>query len=195
DKLIEFIKEKELDINSFFLLYDLVKNNKPLNFGYSIDHLINLQDKKLVKITNWDNAGGEVRQAGIDLINEIDVLTRNIPTVKKKDISNEISEWIEEFRNLFKGTKVGAKGDKKSCLEKMIRFFETYPEYADKNLIFKATENYIRSEAVNNNYKYLQRADYFIFKKTDKEDTSRLAAFCDEVNDSVDNSSNILDLN
>lgn len=199
DKLIEFIKKKELDISSFFLLYSLVKEDKSILQLIPKDEIISayffLQSMKLIKVTNFVLPKGEVRQAGIDLINEAEKLLKSDIPVKKKEVSNDISEWIEGYRDLFKGTKVGAKGDRKACLEKMIRFFETYPEYANKDLIFKATENYIKSEAVNSNYKYLQRADYFIFKKTDKEDTSRLASFCDEVNDSVDDNSNILDLN
>jgi hypothetical protein len=56
------------------------------------------------------------------------------------------------------------------------------PEHPFENII-KAVKIYINS--LNNQYTYLQQADYFIYKRENgsKEESSRLSAFIEEVSD------------
>ncbi len=63
--------------------------------------------------------------------------------------------------------------------EKLTRWIKNNPQYSF-NDILKAVDIYINS--LNNNYYYLQQADYFIYKKQGKEETSRLSAFIEEIN-------------
>jgi hypothetical protein len=180
-RLMEILKGKELDYNSFFFLYQLVNDiniHKVYNYANTAD-LINLEfifvsDKHTLHAT----------EKGKDFIKEVIAeIKKDIGIDKKQTINKltrEIESWIQEYRELFKNTKIGAIGDPKSCIKKMARFFEDYPDYADKDLIFKATQKYINSEATTN-YKYLQRADYFIYKLVGKEEVSRLASFCSDV--------------
>jgi hypothetical protein len=94
--------------------------------------------------------------------------------------NSDVSDWIDEFRSLFKGKKIGAMGDRKACVKKMAKFLEEYPE-ATKEKILISTERYINSER-KNNYMYLQRADYFISKQDKgKDDSSRLAIMLEEI--------------
>lgn len=103
--------------------------------------------------------------------------------LSKKNPNNvqDIEDWIEDYRLLFKGKKMGAMGSKSACIFKMKKFLVEYPEYADINLIMDAARRYINSEK-KNGYMYLQRADYIISKKDHDSVNSRLAIFCEEVN-------------
>ncbi len=189
---MEILAEKGLDYNSFFFLYKHVNNidiDDIQDYGVGLiqNNFIDFSDP--IKITVTEQGYDFVKYVVSELKKEIN---------KEKKLGNintrkEIKDWIDEYRALFKGTKIGIMGDPKSCLDKMVRFFEEYPELADKDLIFKATKKYIDSEAMQN-YKYLQRADYFIYKLVGKDETSRLASFCSDVEENQ-LQSNILDLN
>jgi hypothetical protein len=61
----------------------------------------------------------------------------------------------------------------------MIRWIKNNPQYTFEDIL-KAADLYI--ESLDGNYKYLQRADYFIYKKEGKEESSRLSAFIEEIN-------------
>lgn len=178
-RLIEILNEKGLDAQSFLYLYALVNNIQRPQFD--IDYK-QLRIKGYWKFTGEDGVEN-ITQEGIELVKYVvKELKKEIrKEIKQGDeeLRNSIKEWIDDYRNLFKGTKVGIMGDPKACLDKMVRFFQEYPQFANKDIVFKATEAYIQSEA-NYNYKYLQRADYFIYKIVGKEETSRLAGYCEE---------------
>jgi hypothetical protein len=192
-KLVELLSEKALSPNAFFLLTaDVFQLDVNIESECSLmEALLHLQEHKYIKIVNYEKPEYKLRQKGIDFIKEVDTLFQkvNIEIKEKpnqitksqiKSIATEISEWIDEYRNLFKGLKAGVMGDKNACITKMVRFYQEYPDFKDKNIILSATKKYIQNEA-HQNYKYLQRADYFIFKLNGKEETSRLSSFCDEV--------------
>lgn len=180
-RLIEILNEKGLDAQSFLFLYSILNNITGPQFNIDYNQL---------KIKGyWDfnespvDSKLSVTQEGIELVKYVvKELKKEIRKEIKQgdeDLRNSIKEWINDYRNLFKGTKVGIMGDPKACLDKMVRFFQEYPQFANKDIVFKATEAYIQSEA-QSNYKYLQRADYFIYKIVGKEETSRLAGYCEE---------------
>lgn len=181
-KLIEILNEKGLDAQSFLYLYALVNNIQ----GPDQDtvHIFDIWKKyKYIDFKDESDESVFITQEGIELVKYVvKELKKEIrKEIKQGDeeLRNSITEWIDDYRNLFKGTKVGIMGDPKACLDKMVRFFQEYPQFANKDIVFKATEAYIQSEA-NHNYKYLQRADYFIYKIVGKEETSRLAGYCEE---------------
>jgi hypothetical protein len=178
-RLMEILKKKELDYNSFFFLYRLV-NNIEIDVEGDINHELLIRYNYI----RLENNTISFTQNGINFIKDT---AKELKRAIAKEIKNadqalkdQINDWIVEYRNLYKGTKVGIMGDPKSCLEKMCRFFVEYPQYANKDLILNATKKYIETEAFTN-YKYLQRADYFIYKITGKEESSRLASFCSDI--------------
>jgi len=201
-KLIELLEKEALSPNAFFLLTAEV-------FGYKVElesecslteTLKHLQDHKYIKIIDYENLAYSLRQKGIDFVKQVDKTFKEIQVEVKekpghiltkadkvdvKSVASNVNEWLEDYRNLFKGLRPGSKGDKGACLNKIVRFYQEYPEFANKDIIMRATKKYIEGEA-HQNYKYLQRADYFIFKLTGKEETSRLASFCDEVDEIED---------
>ena len=191
-RLMEILKKKELDYNSFFFLYRLV-NNIEIDVEGDINHELLIRYNYI----RLENNTISFTQNGINFIKDT---AKELKRAIAKEIKNadqtlkdQINDWIVDYRNLYKGTKVGIMGDPKSCLEKMCRFFVEYPQYANKDLILNATKKYIETEAFTN-YKYLQRADYFIYKITGKEESSRLASFCSDVEENK-LPSNIKDLN
>jgi hypothetical protein len=191
-RLMEILKKKELDYNSFFFLYRLV-NNIEIDVEGDINHELLIRYNYI----RLENNTISFTQNGINFIKDT---AKELKRAIAKEIKNadqtlkdQINDWIVDYRNLYKGTKVGIMGDPKSCLEKMCRFFVEYPQYANKDLILNATKKYIETEAFTN-YKYLQRADYFIYKITGKEESSRLASFCSDIEENK-LQSNIRDLN
>lgn len=194
EKLIDIIEKEGLSLAFFFILYKKYKNMSNLYFDPKL--LDSLETTMLIKRT--DN-GFSLRQIAIELIEnienkygdftvEVKELQVSKKSKKKEDIliSLEINKWINDYRNLFRGTKPGSMGDKGGCLNRMIKFFNEYPEFANKDIIFKATQNYIDEQGIENNYKFLQQAHYFIYKQTGSgkdSESSKLAAYCEEVND------------
>lgn len=194
EKLIDIIEKEGLSLAFFFVLYKKYKGIESAIVSTSL--LESLEKEMLIKITS---DGFNLRQLGIDIVERIERKYGDFSTevkelqVSKKSkkredilISLEINKWINEYRELFRGTKPGAMGDKGGCLNRMIKFFNEYPEFADKDIILKATQNYIDEQGVQNNYKFLQQAHYFIYKQTGlakDSETSRLAAYCEEVDD------------
>ena len=49
-----------------------------------------------------------------------DSLSEIILSNKKVPKSQNITDWIDNYRNVFKNKKAGAMGSKKSCVEKML---------------------------------------------------------------------------
>jgi hypothetical protein len=108
-----------------------------------------------------------------------------VSTSKAKVLFGELSSssnWIDTYRDLFKGKKIGAMGHRAACILKMDKFLKQYPY--SRTVILAATERYINSQR-QGGYAYLQQADYFIFKNEDfvgsRISNSRLATFCEEV--------------
>lgn len=113
-----------------------------------------------------------------------------------KSPHTDVVEWIEKYRDLFpKGIYSGGylvRGDRKGCIKKMKTFMNKYPEFADKDLILKATKNYI-DDKQKDNYSYLKLAHYFI----DKDGISLLASYCEAIisqSKAEVNSNNIINL-
>ena len=98
-----------------------------------------------------------------------------------KKSTGDIEAWIDDWRNAWKGKKIGAMGDRNACLQKMKQFLSEYPQY-DKDLIYLARDAYINS--MEGSFTFLMQADYFIFKQDPsarKVSRSKLAALCEDI--------------
>lgn len=87
--------------------------------------------------------------------------------VEKDMIEKEVSERIEEYRDIFSLEKTGLSGrmgSKSDCIRKLTQFLTDNPEYSFDDVLV-ATQYYVE------NYKqisgYLQRGNYFIKKHND----------------------------
>lgn len=174
---LNFLKEQNVSPEEFLVLIGL---NNNLDIEHSKSWFSILEIKGFIK-----RNGSEIilREKG-KLLLEFLSIESNYSNYKEKKIikkSNRIinegfDEFIEEYRNLWKGLKVGSMGSPNACKEKMERWMKENPNYSKEDIL-KAAKIYINSL---NNYQYLQAAHYFIYKKDGKEEDSRLSAFIEE---------------
>jgi len=105
---------------------------------------------------------------------------------KEASKSNITIEWFDEWYDLWpKGVKSGGylvRGDKKGCIKKLNKFIKEYPDF-DKDIIIKATKDYIDSFRIKRSYEYMKLAHFFIYK----DNMSTLAANCEAIKEKIDN--------
>ena len=179
---LNFLKEQNLSVIEFITLLQL--NEIDTGLQLDLDILHNLQEKQFVKLI-IDKFGTNtiIREKSKLLLDFLSIESSYSDYKEKKIIkkSNRVinegfDEFIEEYRNLWKGLKVGSMGSPMACKEKMLRWMGENPNYTKEDIL-KAAKIYINSL---NNYQYLQAAHYFIYKKDGKEEDSRLSAFIEE---------------
>ena len=179
---LNFLKEQNLSVIEFVTLLQL--NEIDTGLQLDLDILHNLQEKQFVKLI-IDKFGTNtiIREKSKLLLDFLSIESSYSDYKEKKIIkkSNRVinegfDEFIEEYRNLWKGLKVGSMGSPMACKEKMLRWMGENPNYSKEDIL-KAAKIYINSL---NNYQYLQAAHYFIYKKDGKEEDSRLSAFVEE---------------
>ena len=176
------LEEVNISVNELILLYN-VYYEKDCN----INEIGNLELNKFIKvITKEKNKTIILREKGINLIEllliDVDLSLkdnkREIKKVKSRRLINkEVEDNLHTFREKWKGLKPGSMGSLKSCKEKLSRWMKENPEYSFEDIL-KAADLYLSTEGQN--VRYLQRADYFIFKKDGREESSRLSAFIDD---------------
>ena len=168
----------DLSLIELMLLYDH-KNSDLIDTTQLFNEL---ENKKYVK---WTDEGVVLREKGLKVLSLIE-MEKNNPVKELIESKDDIEDWIEEYRALFKSTGPGKTADVKTLVKKMRWFYKEYPELADKDLIMEATERYISTESLSS-YRYLQRADYFISKEdSSKIKISRLASYCQDILDEGD---------
>lgn len=179
---LNFLKEQNLSAIEFITLLQV--SGIQTDFFLNNEILNSLQDKQFIKrVQDGFGTLNIIREKGKLLLDFLSIES-NYSNYKEKKIikkSNRIinegfDEFIEDYRNLWKGLKPGSMGSPSACREKMLRWRQENPNYS-KSDILKAAKIYINSL---NNYQYLQAAHYFIYKKDGKEEDSRLSAFIEE---------------
>lgn len=162
------LKNSNVSIEEYLTLLS-IKNY--INYNYTDNLLSSLQDKMFIKILKEeDNPIIVLRDRGEEFLERFAIIYKPIDK-KTLDL-----EFVEQFRNLWKGLKPGAMGSLNSCKEKLQRWMQENPEYSEQDIL-NAAKAYLDSL---DSYTYLQRADYFIFKRDAKGESSRLSAFIDE---------------
>lgn len=172
------LKKNHLSIGEFKILIDLYEgSNKQTIADKYIEH------KGFIKIIDKNTT--ILREKGKQFIEsciykehqeELDIKLQSFADkylVNKKD---NFEDFIKEYRNIWKGLKIGSQGNAKSCSEKMQRWMKENPNYSQDDII-RAANTYINSL---DDFKYLQKADYFIYKKDKFGETSRLSDYIDE---------------
>lgn len=186
----ELLEQLNISISEFlFLSYNYF--DKEIDIPYNNVDLNKLEKQQYIKkIIEKNEKIIIIRNKSIELIEKLYVNTNvTIDTKKtkvyhsKRHINEQVEERIAEYRTKWKGLKPGSMGSAKACKQKLTRWMKENPEYSFDDIL-KAVDIYLNSEGLN--VKFLQRADYFIFKQeSNKEESSRLSAFIDEVQDYV----------
>lgn len=191
-----FLESSNLSLIEFITLLKI--NYDQIDLEINDNVLNNLQDKQFIKIVKDENEKiiilREKSKLLIDflLIEGLNDGYKEKKVVKKssRSINDGFEEFITQYRNLFKGLKVGSMGSHNSCSDKLSRWLKENPQYSKEDVL-KAARIYINSL---DNYQYLQQADYFIYKKDAYGEQSRLSNFIDE-NEINNNSDWISQLN
>lgn len=110
---------------------------------------------------------------------------KSVLRVQKAKKLNLVSDtFVDRYRNLFKGLKPGSMGYRQAVVDKLNRFMMDNRNVTEEQII-KATKRYLDSQ---DNYNFLQQADYFIYKReSGGSESSRLSIFIEEL--SNDNNS------
>ena len=177
---LNFLKEQNISPEEFLLLIELLSEKDEDHSPNCYNHNL-LEEKGFIKKTPEYNF---VLREKSKLLLDFLSIESNYSNYKEKKIIKKsgrvinegFDEFIEEYRNLWKGLKVGSLGSYRTCYDKMKRWMSENPNYSKEDIL-KAARIYIKSL---DNYQYLQQADYFIFKKDGKDENSRLSAFIDE---------------
>ena len=174
---LNFLKEQNIKPQDFLLLIQLNNGEEGSDFYEDFE---SLQDKGFIKLIGENFIIREKGKLLLDFLsiesNYSDYKNKKIIKKSNRVINEGFDEFIEEYRNLWKGLKVGSMGSPIACKEKMERWMKENPNYSKEDIL-KAAKIYINSL---NNYQYLQAAHYFIYKKDGKEEDSRLSAFIEE---------------
>ena len=183
--IIDFhvIEDLGLTVNSYLYLLNLNESIK-IDILLSEDEFIHLQKNLFIKVGK-DNI--TLRQKSLDLINYLTQDSygtfgspKQAVKKSKRKISNDVDERIHEFRGLWKGLKPGSMGGLKTCKEKLTKWMQENPEYSFDDII-RAAQLYLNTER---DLRFLQRADYFIYKvEANKVESSRLSAYIDDIDD------------
>ena len=184
---LNFLKEQNLSVIEFITLLQLNEVDTGLQLDLGVLH--DLQEKQFVKLIIDKFGTTQILREKSKLLLDFLSIESNYSNYKEKKITKKsdriinesFDEFIEEYRNIWKGLKLGSMGSPSACRDKMLRWMKENPSYSKEDIL-KAARIYIKSL---DNYQYLQQADYFIYKKDGKEESSRLSAFIDEVE--VDN--------
>lgn len=198
DKVIlnfKLLESEGVSINEFLCLLKVYFSNGGIDIDYDdlYQYYQSLENKKLIKITvetidDKKEIKYTLRQKAKLLLeasfNEYDsVSIKKKKTVSDKYLSRLVDDNLKSYRLIFKGLKIGAMGSPSSCRNKLLRWLKENPDKTMEDVL-KAANLYVKS--LEGDYRYLQRADYFIFKKEGKEESSRLSAFVEEL-DYTDN--------
>lgn len=187
--VIDIEKLEDISINELLHLYKIHYKNENINVPIEdeYDIYVNLANKGYIRILKELKEGEFIdkfylRQPAKNIINNLlnGYSTEENPKTQMstRKLNAIIEENVDNFRDVWKGLKPGSMGSRDNCKTKLTRWFRNNPDKSFDDVV-KAAKIYIRS--LNGNYKYLQRADYFIYKKIGAEEGSRLDAFIEEV--------------
>ncbi|NPV12625.1 MAG: hypothetical protein HPY57_12635 [Ignavibacteria bacterium] len=175
-----------LDLEHLVLLSILVDNNKLnlklfdnyLTYHYNrakyINLVMDLESLNLVKII------GDLYDDDLNpLLSSILVRAEGLKIFQDQLEATKIEELAKELRDLFpSGIKSGGyyvKGNLKDIKYKLVKFIKKYPKY-DKDIIIKATKNYIDRKRAEN-WNMIKTIENFILK----DNTSVLASECENL--------------
>lgn len=172
---LNLLDEQNITLKEFICLLSIYNKEEDLDSK----HLLNLQEKNYIKILEDETILREKGKLLIEFLSIEGIGSINSKkTIKKSSraIDNDLKDFIEKYRLLWKGLKPGSMGSTDACREKLQRWMSVNPQYSTDD-IYNASRSYIKSV---DNYQYLQQADYFIYKKDAFGEQSRLSSFIDE---------------
>lgn len=161
------------DIYKTQALITLILIKESLPWEYPIDdYVISKLTKDNIIRRNYINRNFELTVNLYESDDELEDIDDN--GWNKFNLDN-IDTMIDSYRTLFKGYRVGNMGNKKNCIDYMIRFILQH-KVSFEEILF-ATQYYIQ----NTEMKYITNAENFIYRVTDKGEISKLADIIEEL--------------
>jgi hypothetical protein len=166
---LKLLKENNITPNQYVFLY--LKNEKLYNdyIQLNLDEFSHLLQERFITLD-------ELTDKGKNLFSK-----------------NTVNDWIKEWLNLWPkeilhGYRVS--GNSLQVIKKMKTFCKEFPEY-NKDIIFKATNNYLQRKK-NENWEFTKKNSKFIFDI----DGSTLEQECIAIVENIDKSqqSNVINL-
>lgn len=133
----------------------------------------------------WIQPDNTLTSKAVELLSEVDAYFKKTKAKVKKAVLGEdsrefIKQYRESFPNMLLPSGKYARVNAKQLEDAFQWFFQTYPEYADWELILRAVRKYVH-EGSERDWKGMRTSKYFI-KKSDiqtREVTSDLADYCE----------------
>lgn len=169
---IEIKKLKQINITpNQFIILNLIKNKKTSDLFWDIEKdLVSLQEKGLIK-------DEELTSKALTLFN-------------KQNFTEWFNKWLALWptQNMPGGYRVS--GNSMQSRLRMAKFTNDFPNY-DLDIIFKATQNYLKDRE-NNNWTFIKKNAKFIYDN----EGSVLEQECQSIinNDNNVNTTNTIDL-
>lgn len=194
---IQCLKITPLNLNQILTLLKVqfYLDKELLNYSISKNDIEFLVNNRYLIISKEENSSQKyyLREKGKVVLEKIvNIQTKDVGTkliikdISQKDIIEDFNNLVNDYRYKFKNLRVGSMGNPDAVKTKLKRWMKTNPEVT-RSEILKATTAYI--ESLNGDYRFLQRADYFIYKQNlRKEEVSRLSLFIEEGRKDVVNS-------
>lgn len=174
----EILEVNKITYEEFVMLLSVVEG-----FKYFDDTKIlkSLEEKNFLKVrTNTVIIRDKTKKFLNSISKDVDIVGTKVEIITKRtqrEVNDEVNERVQEYRNVFKGHKAGSMGSGTACKNNLSEFLKRNTQYNLDDVI-KAAKLYINTV---NDFTYLQRADYFIYKQDkNKNVTSTLEAFIDE---------------
>jgi hypothetical protein len=139
---------------------------------------------------------GNLTNEGTIILNEFETyLVKTKKKVASDILGTDMNERIKEYREIFPGKRLPsgelARQSISELKERFVWFFKTYPEY-DWDLVLDAADEYNKMFKMRD-YQYMATSSYFIKKmNSQKEVTSKLADYCQQILDELENQKNKL---
>lgn len=182
---LDILKVSNLNINHLLTLIKIHFITEKEFFDYDVnqEHINYLRKEKYIIVYEDTNLRYFIREKGniiLKKIVEFNKIEKSTITINadQKDHILEFNKKVKQFREKFNSLRIGSMGTLSSVRSKLERWMKNNPDVLFDEIL-EATQLYI--DSLNGDWRYLQRADYFIYKQNSrKEETSRLSIFIEE---------------
>ena len=172
----KILSKNDLDVDDIVFLYkNYDKLTKLVNTPSNLKFISKLSEKGFLLFTIQNDYILPILEK-----DAVKLLKTLMIEVNDSNYIKGIEEIAKNLRNKWKGLKAGSMGSPDAIKEKLNKWMVSNPEYTPEQ-IYKAADLYLSKEG--SNIKYLQRADYFVYKTENGITNSRLSAYIDEIDD------------
>lgn len=172
----KLLNKNDLDVDDIIFLYkNYDKVVKIKNTNYNNMFATKLNEKGFMTfIVKDDYIIPALQKKAVQLLKTLMIEVNDNNHIKG------VEDLAKTLRLKWKGLKAGSMGSPEAIIEKLNKWMVSNPDYTPDQIL-KAADLYLSKEG--SNIKYLQRADYFVYKQENGITNSRLSAYIDEIDE------------